>query len=172
MTEIILNFKRKDFEEIFFRDGNEKIFFSPMAKESTRLTLLFGITCLLLLMHSVSTDENWAWSVFALAVFIIQCVKLYPKIAHLLKWRKEIKDYLDVTSKYQSNKIVLTEQTFSLIQDTNETIEHWSNFKTVQIKEDAIFLYGKIDYLLPKKSMEIGDYETLKEYIRKKTNKE
>jgi hypothetical protein len=168
MTEIILNFNKKDFEDIFFRDGNEKIFFSPSTKEGTKLSLIFGSICLILLIFGIFTDKLWFLFFFVLLAFIIQSIRSITEISKILKWRKGVKKYLENTSKYQSNKLVITEQTFSILQDKNETIELWSNFKRVEMREDVIFLYGQEQFIFPKKSMKLDDYEMFVTMVRKK----
>ena len=94
---------------------------------------------------------------------------------YLLDWRKSIKDYLDKVEKYKYHKIVLSESAFTLITDTDETIERWSEFKKVEINELSITLWGNESYLIPsylipKKSMDPKDYEFFEKEISEKMN--
>ena len=90
------------------------------------------------------------------------------EVNNIRKWKKSIFSYLDREEKYSRNKIILSEEYFTLVQDNKESIEHWSNFKTVNIYETYVSMAGSTTYLIPKKCMADAEYDVLKEWISTK----
>ncbi|QCX01341.1 YcxB family protein [Aggregatimonas sangjinii] len=84
------------------------------------------------------------------------------------KWRRQIKEYLDSQEKYESHKIVVTDEYFSIIQDNEETIEKWSNFKRVKIFDSHIWLLGTENFIIPAKSMSPLEFNNLKRLVSTK----
>ncbi len=170
MIEIKLNYNRKYFEDFYFKGDNEKIFFSPITKEDTILSIVFGIICSALLMLAISTDKYWYAFFFFLLIFVVQCLNLRRKVVPILRWRKKVNLHLDSIAGYKNCRLLLSESTFSFIHDDKETIEHWSNFKKIDISEDGILLYGNDIYLIPQKSVAADDYLVLTKEVRNKIN--
>ncbi|MBF4473783.1 YcxB family protein [Flavobacterium sp. HJJ] len=163
--EIDLTFRRLDFEELYFRNGNEKLFFSPTSKSQAYISIVVGLLFVNSLINFIITDTSQETVLF---LFILWCVTLIlfgEKIYKVLKWRKSIKTFLDKTSKYKVNKVILTENAMLLIEDTTETIEKWSNFKRVTINNESITMYGDENYLFPRKSMTAEEYELFKNIV-------
>ncbi len=163
--EIDLIFRKSDFEELFFRNGNEKLFFSPTAKNQTHVSIIAGIIFFLSVLNFIIFHNSQELVLF---FFVLWCVSLIPlgeKIYAILKWRKSIKVFLEKTAKYKVNKIILTENTFSIIQDDEEIIQKWSDFKKVEINLEFVRLYSDIHYLFPSKSMTSEEFNLFKEKV-------
>lgn len=92
----------------------------------------------------------------------------FQSILSIKKWEKSIDIYLDSIEKYSLNKIILSENAFSLIQDNEETIEKWSNFNSVTLSDESIILTSNQNYLIPSKSMSKEDLVLAKSIISNK----
>lgn len=166
--EINLTFRRADFEELYFRNGNENLFFSPTAKTQTYIFIFLGLLFFFFLGYFRITNESLENMLFICMLWILSAIILGGKIYVVLKWKKSIKQFLDVTSKYKINKLILSETSISIIQDDKEHIEKWSEFKKADINDESIILYSIVNYMFPRKSMTKEEYEFFKEIVRKK----
>jgi hypothetical protein len=101
-------------------------------------------------------------------VFLIFFYIYFRAFTTLRKWRREIKKYLDREEKYSKHKIILTDESLSVVQDDRETIEKWINFNSAQISNTHIHLEGKSSILIPSKSMSENRYSELRRIISKK----
>ncbi|WP_157485923.1 hypothetical protein [Flavobacterium soli] len=164
--EIDLTFRRADFEELYFRNGNENLFFSPTAKTQTHIFIFLGLLFLFFLVHFRITNESQENMLFVCILWILSAIILGGKIYTVLKWRKSIKTFLDKTSKYKINKLIVSEVSISIIQDDKEHIEKWSEFKKADINDELIILCSTVNYMFPKKSMTNQEYELIKEIVR------
>jgi|SRR6185437_1875852 hypothetical protein len=167
-TEITLTFNRADFEELYFKDNNEKLFLSPNTKERSLLALIFGCLFFSSLVYSLITDSNWGVCIVIFPLFAMITFNLYRNVAAIIKWKKSVNKYLNEVAAYKSHKIILSESAFSLVQDTTEYIERWSEFKKITIDEKSITLYASEKYVIPKKSMSLADYELFEKEVKEK----
>ena len=86
----------------------------------------------------------------------------------LRKWKRQINKFLDREEKYKRNKLILTENFFTIIQDDTETMEKWSNFRHANISEHYISLKGEVSYFIPSKSMSAENYAEVRKIISEK----
>jgi len=86
----------------------------------------------------------------------------------LRKWRGGVKKYLDREEKYTKHKIILSDESLSVVQDNTETIEKWTNFDSAKISNTHILLEGKTNILIPSKCMSEKRYEEVNNIISKK----
>jgi hypothetical protein len=66
---------------------------------------------------------------------------------------------LNKNEKFKSHKLILNEETLTLVQDNNEEIHKWTAFTHIEIAESYLMLTGTVQYFFPKKSMEPDDLE-------------
>ena len=168
MTTIIkLNFKREDFEEIYFVNHQGSYLRSPTTKTAFRVVAIAGgfATCSLLyalLFGSTAISTTiLILFVFALIYYIQDGYKLYT-------WKKEINTFLDREEQILKNTVVLSDKTFTFIQDDKKSIEIWENFKYIKISDEYVSLEGKENYIIPRKSMKLEEYRQFKEYLSQK----
>lgn len=165
---INLHFDRKHFEDFYFKDGHEKLFFSPTVKKDSKLALVcFGIFITVGVYHLITQQHIGALIVSAV-VLLISLIQLGRNLYVVLKWKKSVKDYLDEVSTYKSNKIILTEQTFTLVRDEHETIVKWSSFKRLDITPLMVSFIGETSFAIPQRAMSESEYKRFYEIIKEK----
>ncbi len=162
----ILNFNRQDFEEIYFKENQGSLFFSPLTRAKTATSFILGIILLFTYSNSSLTSSNWGFFYVFLLIFILSAVHLLLNVHQVLKWKQSVIKYLNVISKFTSHELLVNDSYLALIQDGNETIVRWSEFKKVELGEDFIRIEGSIDFLFPRKSMSESNFLILKELIR------
>jgi hypothetical protein len=90
-----------------------------------------------------------------------------------MKYKMETKLYLDNLDKIRENKIVLSKNAFSLVQDKKETIEKWTEFKRAEIEDNYISVTSNTTtYLIPKKSMTPDEFQFLRTKLAEKIKNE
>lgn len=169
--EINLHFRKADFEEIYFRNGSEKLFFSPTAKNETYFCIAMGLLFFVFLGYFVVTKKSQELVLFFCIIWILSIIFLCVKIYALLKWKKTVNDFLDKNSNYKTNKVILSDNSLTTIQDNEEISQKWSHFNTVEINDESIRMQSDIYYLFPSKSMTNEDYELFKDIVREKIKK-
>lgn len=167
-TSFEILFNRADFEEIFYANGQGKIFLNQKTRPYSYLTLGTAILALISLVYSVSTNSSYHLFIILFLLLLAQIILLYRKVQPTVKWKKQIKAYLDREATYTNHKIAVSDNTLSIIQDKQETIQQWSQFKSCVIAEAYISLIGTQNYLIPKKSMSATDYDVLKSIVSEK----
>jgi len=166
---INLKYSRTDFEEIYFRNGGNKTFLNHSLKVQRNVFILFAGAFVLMLVYTLTVKENLGFLFFVGIMLCFSFYNWYYKALPLLKWKKEVKIYLDGLDKIKENKLILTENAFSVIQDKKETIEKWTEFKRAEIEEKFISLTSKTTtYLIPKKAMTSEEYEFLRTIFSEK----
>ncbi len=163
--EILLNFNEADYEEIYFKDRSDKVLFSGTVK--LYFVSSIAAACLLAasLVYSFMHHNGWGVVTVIAVIFILTVYELARKISPAVKWKRSIKDLLTEQSKFISQKITLSDNTFTFKQDTRITIVRWADFKRVVIDDKSITLYGDEKLLLPKKSFSYQDFDYLKEEV-------
>jgi hypothetical protein len=170
---IELKYSRKDFEEIYFRNGSEKTFFNKQLMLERNTFLLIGAIFIADLIYLLSTSENFVFLIVIGILFSYSFFNWYKKALPGIKWKREVKNYLNDLDKIKHNKIILTNNAFALVQDQKETIEKWTEFKRVELEENFISLISNsTTYLIPKKSMTSEEFLFFKTMIVSKIKNE
>lgn len=170
---IELKYSRTDFEEIYFRNGGDKTFLNHHLKKQRNTFILFASAFVLTLVYVISINENFGFLIFVGVFLCFSFYDWYIKAAPGIKWKREIKIYLDGLDKIQENRLILTENAFSLIQDKKETIEKWTEFKRAEMEENFISLISNTTtYLIPKKSMTGEEFQFLRTLFSEKIKNE
>ncbi|CAN5445412.1 hypothetical protein BH11BAC3_BH11BAC3_42460 [soil metagenome] len=162
---IKLTYRRHDFENIYFKDGQGNIFWSKPVKQYFIIALVFMIVALTSLVYAIFTNQLWGFTVFFFFLFAVAFFTYAKQATIIFRWKKQVIRYLNNLAKIQNHELTLTNEAIALIQDDKETIDKWSNFTKVTFDNESITLYGFDIYLFPKQSMSITDYEYLKQFI-------
>ncbi len=167
MKEIDLKFNRKDFEEIFFNDDKGNYLKSPTTKVYFKYFIISLMAFIGASIYSLARNE-YGFFVIGLIAFLV-CLYFFLKaILDLRKWKREIKDYLDREEKFKSNKLILSDKFLSIKQDDNETVEEWSTINSAHISDNYIRLDGKVNVLIPSKTMSTDEYKELRKILSDK----
>ncbi|HEY5405850.1 MAG TPA: hypothetical protein VIJ92_02135 [Ginsengibacter sp.] len=164
-TDINLNFNRADFEEVYFKNGSDKVWLSKMVKEQFIFTSIAAIFFTASLIYTAIANKSWGIFTIIALLFILMVNQLIKKMAPVIKWKRSIKDLLNEQAKFITRKITLSENTLTLKRDTTITIVRWKDFKKVVIDDKSISLYGDENFLFPKKSMTWHDFDLLRNEI-------
>lgn len=170
MYEIIkLKYNRKDFQEIYYRNGGDKTFLNHHLKKQRTTFFIIAVIFVLTLVYILSINENFGFLIFVGVLLCFSFYDWYIKASPGIKWKKEVEIYLDGLDQVRENRIILTENAFTLIQDKKETIEKWTEFKRAEIEESFISLISNTTtYLIPKKSMTSEEFQFLKTLFSEK----
>lgn len=163
--EITLNLKKSDLEELYFKNGKEKLLFSKPVKEQFILTLIAGLFVAASLTLSIITHKSWGIFTIITLLFILIMNDLFKKMAPIKKWKRSIKDLINEQTKYISQKLILSEDSLTLKQDTTITVIRWNAFKKVVMDTYSINLFGDEQLIFPKKSMNSAEFDFLRDEI-------
>lgn len=170
---IDLKYRRTDFEEIYYRNGGDKTFLNNHLKKQRNTFIIVGIAFVVTLLYILSIRENYGFLVFIGVLVCFAFFDWYQKALPGIKWKREVKNYLDGLDKIGLNQISLTSSAFTLVQDKKETIEKWTEFKRAEIEESFISLLSNTTtYLIPKKSMTPDEFEFLRKIFAEKIKNE
>ena len=170
-TIIRLEFRVKDFREVYYRKGRGNIFVSPKTRLNSWLTILFVAAAIAFYFLSVRSGG------MALVVPLVLCIiatvflfiQLLVNIVSHFQWKRAIDSYLREAAAYQSNSIVVNESCIEFINDSEINTEHWHALKAVNIQPSFISMTGSMtNYLLPAKSMQPDEFSFLTGAIKEK----
>lgn len=163
--EFILHFNREVYEEIYDLKNQGNYIKNSTVKRSFYSLLIASAFVILGIFNAFINHKGMISLIFP-SLFFIGSLSFFLYRANVLRiWKKGVKEYLDHQEKFQSHKIVLSENTFSLIQDREEVIERWSNFRKVIVHKNYIELIGEENYHIPEKAFKNNDYSTFKASI-------
>ena len=118
-TTIRLQFRLKDFREIYYRQGRGNIFVSPKTRLNTWLTILSAAAAIALYFLSIRSD-NMGYIVLLVLCFIaivFLFIQLLVNIAKHFQWKRTIESYLQQAAAYQSNSIIVNSAAIEFIND-------------------------------------------------------
>jgi hypothetical protein len=170
---IEIKYSRSDFEEIYYRNGDDKTFLNSHLKNERNTFIVVSFGFILTLIYCLSFNENYSILIFTGLLLCFVFFDWYQKASHWIKWKNDIKLYLDNLDKIRKTKIVLSKYAFSVVQDKKETIEKWTEFKRAEIEDNFISLTSNTTtYLIPKKSMTTEEFEFLSAMFAERINNE
>jgi hypothetical protein len=164
---IPLKYSKKDFEEIYFRDNRENLFFSPITKTLTITFITLSIITIIFYFGGFWGIDNWGMLYLLLFFLTINLIRLVIGVLAVLKWRNSIYKYLETMEKYNKIEARVLTDFINVILDDKEDFIHWNEFKRIEMNDNFIALEGKVNYLFPKKSMSEEDYIFFKESLKK-----
>jgi hypothetical protein len=165
--EINLNFRRKDFEEIYSTNNAGSYIKDESIKTIFRnlMITVASVFCLLIYSYYKNSYGFFKASLIVLGVF---CIAYFDQAIGIKRWRKSVKIYFEIQEKFKNNKLIVTDSYFSIIQDSTESLEKWSNLERAKISDKFIWLLGNENYLIPAKSMTKDDYEKFRRVVSEK----
>lgn len=166
--EIELKYNRKDFEEIYFRNGDNRILLNPNLRKDFNIIIVIAAVLTGTSIYYEATGKNAGFVIFLFILISLASIRFYAKATPFITWKSTINSYLNDLEKIKKSKLVLSSNTFSLIQDEKETIEKWSEFKKVEIEPTYLLITGSTTYLIPKKSMKDFEFELFRKIITEK----
>ncbi len=170
-TKITLIFNRKDFEEIYSQNIEYNYFKSSLTKKTFQSLIISSLLLIGFFYHSFTQNSIQIQVIFIGAIFLYNQINFFTKALTIRKRRKEVSKYLNEIEKIKSHQLILTNETFQIIQESEKTIEKWVDFKLTEINDTYVFLLtNKEHYLIPKKSMTESEFGYLKTFLSKKVN--
>jgi hypothetical protein len=165
---IVLKPKRQDFEEIYFNGNEGNLFFSPTTKGKTVTTIVVGLILLILFCFKDDlSKEKFGILYFVSFLFLLCTVYLSLGINKVSRWKKQVNRYLKSLEDSKIYELRFNNEIFNVNLDNQEELSKWDDFKEFDINEEYIALEGKFNYMFPKKSMSKGDYDLLKQTVKK-----
>ena len=169
---IRLHVNRKDFEEIYFSGNQTSLFFSPTTKGKTITTVVVGLILLILFFFKDDlSKEKFGILYFVSFLFLLCTVYLSLSINKVSRWKKEVNRYLKSLEDSKIYEIRFNDEIFNVNLNHQEELSKWEDFKDFEVNNEFISLEGKFNYMFPKKSMIKGDYDSLKQAIKKNIGK-
>ncbi|PIF46874.1 hypothetical protein CLU96_3919 [Chryseobacterium sp. 52] len=166
---IRLQVNRKDFEEIYFSGQQGSLFFSPTTKGKTMTTVVVGIILLILFCFKDDlSKEKFGVLYFVSFLFLLCTVYLSLSINKISRWKKQVNGYLKSLENSEIYEIRFNDEIFNVNLNHQEELSKWEDFKAFDVDDEFISLEGKFNYMFPKKSMSKGDYDLLKQIVKKK----
>ena len=170
---IELAYNRKDFEDVYYRNREDRLLFNRHTKKEQNTSMVIGAITIILFLYNMIYSQYFELLIASGILFCLSLLDLYKKLSPLIKWRKEIKIYLDGLDKIRHNKIILTKSAFTLIQDKKETIEKWSEFRKAELEDNFVSLISTTtNYLIPAKSMTPDEFQFLKSMLSEQIKNE
>lgn len=166
--KIELTFRREDFEEIYFKDRQESIYLNETIKPHFISLFILLILLISSLYYYYHTNELPVVPIILSCIFLIQLIVYIIRARVILKWKNQVTSYINSLAKINKHSIFLSEESLTIIQDNETIISKWIVFTKATINDESILLFGNDNYVFPKKSMGIRDYEYLKNFISSK----
>ncbi|ALM19805.1 hypothetical protein AAT17_00280 [Nonlabens sp. MIC269] len=167
--EIELKFNRKDFEEVYFNGNQLNYFKSTTTKRPFQNLLIYSLLFSVLLYNVIFENSTHIMTIIMGLIFLTNLIIYLIKVYGIRGKRKKVKDYLDGVEKIKNHKLILTKNSFTIIQENEKFIEKWTDFKPIEINEMFVYLMSdKENYLIPKKSMTELEYTTLTSILTEK----
>jgi c-di-AMP phosphodiesterase-like protein len=165
--EIELTFRRRDFEEVYYVNGQGSYTKDKNIKGAFHALLICAGILMLSIIYSLLVNNYDLFSIVMVITVIFLIVYINRALA-IRKWRKQIKNYLNDQERYECHRLFLSDNSISINQDDKETILKWNNFNSATIRDSHIWLLGKENLLLPAKSMKKEEYVFLKTLVSEK----
>lgn len=165
---INLKINRKDFEEVYLHGSQGSLLFSPSVKGKLITTVIVAVILLILLIFKDDfSKEKFGIIYFVSFLFLLCAVYLSLAINKVSKWKKEVVKYLKTLEGAEIYQIQFNGKVFKVNLNNEKETSLWAEFTAAEIDDKFIALEGKFNYMFPKKSMQISDFDVLKEAVKK-----
>lgn len=165
---IRLNYERRFFEEIFFRDNHRNAFVFSNTRDLLAITILLGTAALCSFFYRLLNRSDWGAFVFLFILFCIFLSDLDRRTRPYFSWKKDVQAYLDSLEECSRFRIKLTEECIHVFMDDTEYVERWSGISKIKVAATYIEMWGGEHYLIPLKTMEAQQFEALAAFARRK----
>ncbi|WP_144282176.1 YcxB family protein [Chryseobacterium echinoideorum] len=164
---IILQPRRKDFEEIYFNGNQGSLFFSSTTRGKTITTIVVAIILLIVFVfRNDFTKEKAGILYFVSFLFLLCAVFLSVSINKVSRWKKQVNSYLLKIENCKIYEIRFDENFFTVSINGDKEISEWKDFQYFDSNQECIVIEGKYSYMFPKKSMKDKDYQLLKRTLK------
>ncbi|KQT21607.1 hypothetical protein ASG22_15740 [Chryseobacterium sp. Leaf405] len=165
---IVLQPKRKDFEEIYFSGKQGSLFFSSTTKGKMITTIVVGLILLIMFFFKDDfTKEKSGILYFVSFLFLLCAVFLSVSINKVSRWKKQVNHYLNKLENCKIYEIRFDDNFFTVNIDNEKETSEWKDFNYYDSNNEFISVEGKYSYMLPRKSMSEKDYSYLKQVLKK-----
>lgn len=165
---INLHVHRKDFEEVYFNGPAGSLFFSPGTKGKTVTTLVVGLILLILFFFKDDlSKEKYGILYFVSFLFLLCAIFLSVAINKISRWKKEVTAYLKTLEHAEIYQIKFNKKIFTVNINNQKETCLWTEFTSAETGDEFISMEGKYNYMFPKKSMTLEEYEVLKQAVQK-----
>ena len=169
------------YEEIYFANNNGHYLKSPQTKGFFRKFLISLAVTVILIVVSFSISDfsvDGSITILVLLLMIMFCIGQIVTIIFLLgfiqkaleikQWKKQIRNYLKKLKVTKVYKVILTDSSFTIVQDDTEKIINWSSIIRAEINNEYISLEGQDNFLIPAKCITQGNYPKLRKMLSEK----
>ncbi|HWY34847.1 MAG TPA: YcxB family protein [Nitrosopumilaceae archaeon] len=155
---------------LYYTNGQGNIF----TYKRTRWLILrtAGLLLLSIILYFVAINIpviTWIFiSIISSAVALASTVNLALNTRKYLNWKKQVKEFLKVLAKYESQWLTLTYSSIEIVNNDKTTIDKWENVKHISVFSDhiSIRMDDQALYVFPAKSMEPEQFNKLKEFVK------
>ncbi|TNE81512.1 MAG: YcxB family protein [Bacteroidetes bacterium] len=163
--DIELEFNPDHFKEIYYKDRKGNYFLSTYTKSAFGFFLISSA----LLFIVVYRYKDEVMYILFLCLIVLASLGAYLNAAwHLYKWKQDVKDYISSVGKYAHHRLILSDESFRLIQDQTETIVKWNAIKSVKITPEYLSITSSEDFIFPMKAIGAVRYEEVCRMVSEK----
>lgn len=162
---IPLNFNRDHLEELYHLKEYRNLFVNRRTRGYLFTVIACASTFLISIFYSIFSNKLIVLSVVSFLGLLFSLIILYLIARPFKKYKRSIVDWIDLMETYSNQKLILTENSFALIQDETETIEKWETISNVKIAPNYISIKGAEQFIFPKASMAENDFEHLSSFV-------
>lgn len=166
IQEINIQFDRKAFEEMYFRNFEDSYVLG--SKTKIRFIAALSITVLVPVITASAHNTYPSIMLASWVLFVIIWVDYLMIIYKIRKWKKSIHKKLNEQSLVKSMRLKLTEEGITIYQDELVITEQWVNFHETQMSAAFILLKGETDYFFPSTSMNANDFQLMFQLVSSK----
>jgi hypothetical protein len=166
-TEINLSFNRKEIEQIFFENGDQKLLFGGTSKRQS-VYLLIGLIAFPFFMQQASVYKSNVIMGIGIVLFGLVCYNYMRVAKRIIDWRRSVRLFLDENEKIQQHTLRYDGEGFELIQDDETFAYKWPEVKNAVITDRYIRLHAPTDALIPRSAMGNEQFEAFKAVVSEK----
>lgn len=168
MTEIVLNTNVENLREIYFGTGNHKYFFGPTTKKESAYLVLVLISYPFFALKTFNLKNRVTFILLTILVGI-QIYSFIKAAKPIIKWKREVNDFLQKSSRIQVIKVIYTDDYFLHQQDEMISKVDWNEITHAIIQDNLIEIFNEsTNFMLPKKSMSESEFELLSNTVMEK----
>ncbi|MCK5872853.1 MAG: hypothetical protein KAG26_08505 [Methylococcales bacterium] len=162
--EYDLKFNREDFQKIYFRNNTGSVLFGPTTKKSFFAFVLMLLVTIGLSFYAVPNEQDAIFFI-SWAILGLIAMNFAKKSGAVIRWRKSIQLFFKEEENFNSMKLVLSDEGIAIHRDDKVVFEDWNDIQKSEITDDFIWIEGKVHTVIPKGSLQNGDFEKVKKIV-------
>ncbi len=166
---IEIKYRREHLENIYLlaEKDTSSLFRRLLKPPFTHILLL--IACLFSIPSVWKKEEHFG-GLFIFGILIFYAAnRVIQYFSAKIKRRREISQYLDKLDKIKEHKLILSANSFTLVQDQVITLEKWAEIKKAEIHDSYMYIISNSQtYTLPRASMTVEEFDLLCDIISEK----